>query len=89
MRKTNILGRLNTNHLLKDKALSLLIFIAMRGNSEMKTYRYVNKSYQRIYTDKEKYLSLRPNFYTIKYIYSKVIKEYRDVATINLLGFFL
>ena len=74
---------------MKDKALLLLIFIVMKRSSELKTCRCANGSYQRIYSKKHENLLPTPDFYAFKYICIVITKESKDVATVDLLGFFL
>jgi len=74
---------------MKDKALPLLIFMVMKWSGNLKTRGYANESYQRIYSEKNKNSSLTPDFYAFKYVCAIIARERRDVATIDLPGFFL
>ena len=49
---------------MKDKALSLLIFIVIKRNGTIKTRGVASSNLQRNYISKEDYLSPTPNFYT-------------------------
>ena len=73
----------------KDRALPILMFMVLKRSGELKSRGVVNGSYERIHTDKSECTSPTPDFYAMKYIYATAAKEDRDVATIDLPGFFL
>ena len=74
---------------MKYKALTLLMFMVTKRNGEINTHGCANGSYQRMHTDKHECSSPTPDFYTFKNICAIIAKESRDVATIDLPGFFL
>ena len=59
----------------------LLILLKSRGCA--------NGSYQYVCTEKSKVSSPTPDFFTFKYACAIIAKESRDVATVDLPGFFL
>jgi len=73
----------------KDKALPILMFMVKKRNGDIKTRGCANGSVQRIYTDKNSVSSPTPDFYAFKYVCTVIAKEGRDVATVDLPGFFL
>ena len=74
--------------MIKDKALPLLIFMVLKRNGDLKSRGCANGSFQRIYTKKSKVSSPTSDFCAFKYIYAVIAKESRDVATVDLPGFF-
>ena len=74
---------------MKDKALPILMFMVMKRNGLLKTRGVADGSVQRLYTDKDSVSSPTPDFYSFKYICAVIAKEGRDVATVDLPGFFL
>ena len=90
--KNNYFGETNYNKLtqeMKDKALPILMFMILKQNGELKTRGVANGSYQYIYTNKDDCTSPTPDFYSFKYVCTVIAKEGRDVATVDLPGFFL
>ena len=73
----------------KDKALPILMFMVKKRNGDIKTRGCANGSVQRIYTDKNSVSSPTPDFYAFKYVCAVIAKEGRDIATVDLPGFFL
>ena len=63
--------------------------MVMKRNGELKSQGCANGSYQCMYTEKSEVSSLTPDFYAFKYICAIIVKESRDIATIDLPGFFL
>ena len=74
---------------MKDKALPILMFMVMKRNGLLKTRGVADGSVQRLYTNKDDVSSPTPDFYAFKYICAVIAKEGRDVATVDLPGFFL
>lgn len=74
---------------MKDKALPLLILIVMKLKGEIKFRGCANGSYHIVHIDKYEFTSPTPDFYSVKCVCRVSDKERRDVATINLTGFFL
>ena len=90
--KNNCFGEINYSSItqeMKDKALPLLMFIVIKRNGELKSHECTNGSYQRVCTEKSKVSSPTLDFYTFKYICAVIAKESRNVATVDLPGFFL
>ena len=73
----------------KDKALSILMFMILKRNGLLKTRGCANGSVQRLYTSKEEVSSPTPDIYAFKFIYAVIAREGRDVAAVDLPGFFL
>jgi hypothetical protein len=73
----------------KDKALPILMFMVMKRNGLLKTRGCANGSVQRLYTNKEDVSSPTPDFYAFKFIAAVIAREGRDVASVDLPGFFL
>ena len=65
------------------------MFMVMKRNQVLKTRGVADGSVQRVYTNKEDCSSPTPDFYAFKYICAVIAKEGRDVATVDLPGFFL
>jgi len=89
--KNNCFGEVNYKSLSqeqKDKALPILIFMVKKRNGDIKTRGCANGCVQRIYTDRNSVSSPAPDFYAFKYVYAVIAKEDRDVATVDLPGFF-
>ena len=74
---------------MKDKALPILMFMVMKRNGDIKTRGCANGSFQRVYTNKDECSSPTPDFFAFKYICAIIALEERDVATVDLPGFFL
>lgn len=74
---------------MKDKALPILMFMVMKRNGDLKTRGCVNGSVQKLYMNKEDVSSPTPDFYAFKYICAVIAREGRDVASVDLPGFFL
>ena len=74
---------------MKKRALPLLIFIAIKGNSTLKWRGVANESFQQVCTDKTKVLLRTPDFYSLKYSCVVAAKEGRDIGIVDLPGFFL
>ncbi len=74
---------------MKDKALPILMFMVLKRNRLLKTRGVADGSVQRLYTDKDSVSSPTPDFYAFKYLCAIITKEGRDVATVDLPGFFL
>ena len=74
---------------MKAKALPLLLFMVMKRSGDLKTRGVANGNKQRVYTDKDECSSPTPDFFAFKYLCALFAKEERDVATIDLPGFFL
>ena len=74
---------------MKDKALPLLMFMVMKRSGELKSRVCANGSFQWLYMDKSKCTSLMPDFYAFKYICRVIVREKRNMATVDLPGFFL
>ena len=72
----------------KDKALPILMFMILKRNGMLKTRGCANGSVQRLYTSKEEVSSPTPDFYAFKFICAVIAREGRDVATVDLPGFF-
>ena len=68
---------------------ALLLFMAIKRSSELKSRGVAHDRYQRGQITKEDYSSPMPTFYTFKCMYTLIAKEGRDIATIDLPGFFL
>ena len=73
----------------KDKALPILMFMVLKRNGSLKTRGCANGSVQRLYTNKEDVSSPTPDFYAFKFVCAVIAREGRDVATVDLPGFFL
>ena len=73
----------------KDKALPILMFMVMKRNGSLKTRGCANGSVQRLYTNKEDVSSPTPDFYAFKFVCAVIAREQRDVASVDLPGFFL
>jgi len=73
----------------KDIALPILMFMVKKRSGDIKTRGCANGSVQRIYTDKYSVSSPTPDFYAFKNVCAVIAKEGRDVATVDLPGFFL
>lgn len=73
----------------KDKALPILMFMVLKRNGLLKTRGCANGSVQRLYTNKADVSSPTPDFYAFKFIAAVIAREGRDVATVDLPGFFL
>jgi len=73
----------------KDKALPILMFMVKKRNGDIKTRGFANGSVQRINTDKNSVSSPTPELYAFKYVCAVIAKVGRDVATVDLPGFFL
>jgi hypothetical protein len=73
----------------KDKALPILMFMVLKRNGSLKTRGCANGSVQRLYTNKEDVSSPTPDFYAFKFVCAVIAREARDVATVDLPGFFL
>jgi hypothetical protein len=73
----------------KDKALPILMFMVLKRNGLLKTRGCANGSVQRLYTNKEDVSSPTPDFYAFKFIAAVIAREGRDVASVDLPGFFL
>ena len=74
---------------MKDKALPILMFMVLKRNGSLKTRGVADGSVQRLYTSKDDVSSPTPDFYAFKYICAVIAKEARDVASVDLPGFFL
>ena len=74
---------------MRDKALLLLIFRGIKRNRELKSRGYANRSFYKVYINKEDVLLLMPDFYAFKYICATISKEKIDLVTMNLLDFFI
>ena len=74
---------------MKAKVLPILMFMVLNRNAVLKTRGVADGSVQRLYTDKDSVSSPTPDFYAFKYICAVINKEGRDVATVDLPGFFL
>ena len=74
---------------MKDKALPILMFMVLKRNGVLKTRGVADGSVQRLFTNKDDESSPTPDFYAFKYICAIIAKEARDVATVDLPGFFL
>jgi hypothetical protein len=74
---------------MKDKALPILMFMVLKRNGLLKTRGVADGSVQRLYTSKDDVSSPTPDFYAFKYICAVIAKEARDVASVDLPGFFL
>ena len=53
---------------MKDKALSLLLFMVMKRNGDLKTKGVANGKYQKICMDKNEVSSPIPDINTLKYL---------------------
>jgi hypothetical protein len=73
----------------KDKALPILMFMVLKRNGSLKTRGCANGSVQRLYTNKEDVSSPTPDFYAFKFVCAVIAREARDVASVDLPGFFL
>ena len=73
----------------KDRALPILMFMILKRNGEIKTRGVANGSVQRLYTNKDDVTSPTPDYHSFKYVCAVAALEKRDVATIDLPGFFL
>jgi hypothetical protein len=73
----------------KDKALPILMFMVLKRNGLLKTRGCANGSVQRLYTNKEDVSSPTPDFYAFKFVCAVIAREGRDVASVDLPGFFL
>jgi len=74
---------------MKDKALPVLMSMIMKRNGSIKTRGCANGSSQKLYTEKNEVSSPTPDFYAFKYLCVVIAKEKRDVAIVDLQGFFL
>ena len=74
---------------MKDKALHILMHIAMKINVDLKARCRANGSYQRFLTDKNDCSSPTPEFCAFKGLRRVIAKEGKEVATSDLSGFFL
>ena len=72
----------------KARALPILMFMIMKRNRLIKSRGVVNGKVQKLHSDDE-FLSPVLDFYAVKYICALAAKEERDVATVDLPGFFL
>jgi hypothetical protein len=73
----------------KDRALPILMFMVLKRNGDLKTRGVANGSVQRLYTNKEDVSSPTPDYLAFKYLCAVSAMEERNVATIDLPGFFL
>ena len=90
--KNNYFGEILSKSItqeMKDKALLILMFMVMKRNSKIKSREWTYRSYQRVYMDKIECSLSTLDFNSLKYSYTVVAKKERDIATIDLLGFFL
>ena len=74
---------------MKHWALSLLILMTLKINGDLKTRGVANRRKQRLYADESECSSPTPDFCAFKCVCGVIVKERRDVATSDLLGFFL
>ena len=74
---------------MKDKALPILMFMVLKRSGEIKSRGVVNGSYERVHTDNVECASPTPDFYALKHVCATAAKEERDVASVDLPGFFL
>ena len=58
-------------------------------NGSLKTRGCANGSVQRLYTNEEDVSSPTPDFYAFKFVCAVIAREQRDVASVDLPGFFL
>ena len=72
----------------EDKALPILMFMVLKRNGLLKTRECTNGSVQRLYTNKADVSSPTPDFYSFKFIAAVIAREGRDVAIVDLPGFF-
>ena len=90
--KNNCFGEVDYESLTRemiDKSLPTLALIVLKRSGEIKSRGVVNGSYERLCTDKIDCTSPTPDFYALKHVCATDEKEDRDVATIDLPGFFL
>ena len=66
----------------------MLMFIIMKRNGLIKSRGVVNGKVKKLHSNDE-FSSPMPDFYAVKYACAVVGKEERDVATVDLPGFFL
>lgn len=74
---------------MKDKALPLLMFMVLKRHGDIKLRGVANGKFQRPHNKKSKFSSPTLDFYAFKYICAMIAREERDVATVDLPGFFL
>ena len=90
--KNNFFGEVEHESLTREmmhEDLPMLVFMVFKKSDEIKSRRVVNGSYEMLCTDKTECASFTPDFYALKHVCATVAKEDRDVATIDLPGFFL
>lgn len=90
--KNNYFGELDYDSLaqeMKDKVMPLLIFIVLKRKRDLKSRGVANRSYQRIYIDKNNVSSPILDFYAFKYVYAIIAKEEKDMVTVDLPRYFL
>lgn len=64
------------------------MFMVLKRNGDLKTRGVANGSVQRLYTNKEDVSSPTPDYYAFKYLCAVSAMEERNVATVDLPGFF-
>ena len=65
------------------------MFMILKRNRVLKTRGCANGIIQRLYTSKEKVSSPTPDFFAFKFKCDVITREGRNVATVDLPGFFL
>ena len=65
------------------------MFMILKRNGEIKTRGVANGSVQRLYTNKDDVTSPTLDYHAFKYACAVAALEKRDVATVDLPGFFL
>lgn len=74
---------------MKDHALLFLMFMIIKRNGDLKSRGVADGHVQCLYTDKNGCSLPTLEFYAFKYIVAVIAKEGRDLAMIDLPGFFL
>ena len=72
----------------KNRALPMLVFMIVKRNGIIKSYRVANGKNQRMHHNRNEFTSPILDFYAVKYACAVAAKEERDVATLDLLSFF-
>ena len=61
----------------------------IKRSGNLKTRGMTADNRQRLYTHKSEYSLPTPDFYSLKYFYTRFVKENRDMTTVDLLSFLL
>ena len=73
---------------MKDLELQLLMLMVTKRSVNFKTSGCANVNLQRLHADKNEWSSLTPEFCSLKHACSTISKEGRELATMDVPGFF-